>query len=341
MSVLYLLTAPPPPTPGTDAVYQDVELLRRAFPGETMTLAPQQSSTRRVPKQLYGFHKFRRLRVAELRHDINHVFFSKLYAFPALRLLRKPLVYTVTASLDARRRPRALGRLQRLHRVIVSNERDASVLSDWGLTNYTIVPPGVVTAGITTNALPLDRELYLLMASAPWSVGQFASKGIDALLAATEALPFLRLVLLWRGTLPDELHRRLGRLDIGARVEVIDRKVDIGDYLGRAHAAIVLAKESGLVKAYPHSLVESLAAGKPVLLNSAIAMSDYVSRYKCGVVLPDVSPQSLIAAINELKDDYSVLASNTTRLELDRFSADAMVENYRRIYREAGGSLAG
>lgn len=338
MSVLYLLTAPPPPTPGTDAVYQDVDLLRRAFPSEAMTLAPQRSSTRRVPKQLYGLHNVHRLRRAELAHDINHVFFSKLYAFPALRLLRNPLVYTVTASLDGRQRPRGLGWLRGLHRIIVSNDRDARVLSGWGLANHTIVPPGIDTAGITTRALALDHELNLLMASAPWNVSQFASKGIDALLAAAQALPFLRLILLWRGTLPEELQRRIDRMGIGARVEVVNRKVNINDYLKRVHAAIVLAEDGGLVKAYPHSLVEALAAGKPVLLNSAIAMSDYVSINRCGVVLPDVSSHSLVAAINELKLNYSALASNAAKLQGGLFSIDAMVENYRRVYHEAAGS---
>ena len=40
MSVLYLLTAPPPSLEDTDAVFQEVARLRATFGGETVSLFP-------------------------------------------------------------------------------------------------------------------------------------------------------------------------------------------------------------------------------------------------------------------------------------------------------------
>jgi glycosyltransferase involved in cell wall biosynthesis len=333
MSILYLLTAPPPPIEGTDAVFQEVAALRGALQGETVNLCPLKSSTRRFPKQLYGFHKTRQIKDLEQRCKINHIFFSFPYPFPILRLLRNPVFYTVTASLDVNKRPTACARLQKLQRIIVSNERDAAVLKAWGLANYAIIPPGIDTANLTPTTLPLDRELTLLMASAPWHMKQFDSKGIDLLLAAASKLPFLRLILLWRGVLADELARRVERLDIGKRVEIVNRKVNVGDYLKRAHATIVLANNGGLVKSFPHSLVESLVAGKPVLLSDTIAMADYVSSRQCGVVVAPMNIGALTSAIERLMRDYNQLARNATQIGRDVFSIDTMVENYRRLYR--------
>ena len=216
---------------GTDAVFQEVAALRRAWHGETVNLCPIKKSTVRFPKQLYGFHKIREIKSLERQCTFNHIFFSFPYAFPVLRLLRNPVFYTVTASLDVNKRPSAHGRLQKLRCIIVSNERDAAVLKAWGLTNYAIVPPGIDTSGLVPTELPLDRELTLLMASAPWHVRQFDSKGIDLLLAAAAKLPFLRLILLWRGVLADELSWRVKRLGIANRVEIVNRKVNIDDYL--------------------------------------------------------------------------------------------------------------
>ena len=140
------------------------------------------------------------------------------------------------------------------------------------------MPPGVDTGGLTPAPLAIERELVLLMASAPWNRRQFNSKGIDLLLATAAALPFLRLILLWRGVLADEISRRVDHFGLGSRVEIVNRKVDINGYLQRAHASIVLADDGGLVKSFPHSLIELLAAGKPVLLSHTIAMADDVEK---------------------------------------------------------------
>jgi glycosyltransferase involved in cell wall biosynthesis len=332
MSVLYLLTAPPPPFAGTDAVYQDVAILRDAFPGEVINLAPVKSSVHRVPKQFYGFHKIRQIRAAERRCEVNQLFFSLAYPFPVLRFLRNPLFYTITASLDVTKRPSNFGQLAKLARIIVSNERDASVLRAWGLTNYSIVPPAIDTTQIKRTPLLPSTDLTLLMASAPWNHRQFQSKGIDLLLATAASLPFLRLILVWRGVLVEELIKRVERFRIEKRVDVIDSKVNMADYLSRAHATVVFAENGGLVKSFPHSLLESLVAGKPVLLNNTIAMADYVNHRQCGIVISSMTVPALGSAIETLRRNYQLLARHAAQTAADAFSVDAMVDNYRRVY---------
>src|SRR5581483_10102742 len=152
MSILYLLTAPPPPIVGTDAVFQEVTALREAFQGEIANLSPLESSTRLFPKQLFGFHNILGLKRLERRCRLNHLFFSLLYPFPILRLLHNPIIYTVTGSLDVAKPPLAHGRLQRLFRIVVSSRRDAAVLQAWGLTNYTIVSAGIAAPRTKSTA---------------------------------------------------------------------------------------------------------------------------------------------------------------------------------------------
>jgi glycosyltransferase involved in cell wall biosynthesis len=332
MSILYLLTAPPPPIEGTDAVFQEVAALRGAFQGETVNLSPLKSSTRRFPKQLYGFHRLREINNRESRCKINHLFFSSPYPFPILRFLRNPVLYTVTASLDVKKKPPACEQLHKLQGIVVSNERDAAVLKAWGLTNYTIISPGIDMANIMPTTLPLDRKLTLLMASAPWNKRQFDSRGVDLLLATVAKLPFLRLILLWRGVLADQLARRVELLDIGKRVEIVNRKVDVNDYLKRAHATVVLADNGGLVRSIPHSLVESLVAGKPVLLSKTIAMADYVSSRQCGVVVAGMNIETLASAIVILMGRYEEFVRSATQIGRDVFSINTMVDKHRRLY---------
>ena len=242
------------------------------------------------------------------------------------------MVYTVVASLDIGKKPTAIGRLKALHQIVVSNDRDAEVLSSWGLSNFTVIPPGIDTARIVAHRLALDRDLTLLMASAPWVAEQFDLKGVDVLLEAVARLPFLRLILLWRGLLFEELMERIERHGVVDRVEIVNRRVEVSDYLQRAHAAVLLAKRSDIVKAYPHSLIESLVAHKPVIVSSAIPMADYVRQRQCGIVLNDVHIDSIIASVEILRSQYDDLTRNAKLIESDAFSIKSMVERHRDLY---------
>jgi glycosyltransferase involved in cell wall biosynthesis len=249
--------------------------------------------------------------------------------------LRNPVVYTVLTSVRQLERRPSLEWLASLHRIVVSNPRDADTLKSWGLSNYAVVPPAIETARLEKSSLPLAEEMTLLMASAPWAEDQFELKGVDALLDAAARLPRLRLILLWRGVLLKELRARVERRGIKDRIEIIPERADINAYLRRAHATVLAAKRSDIVKAYPHSLLESLAAGKPVILSDALPMADYVRQHGCGIVVEEVSEQTLIEAIEDMRAHYDALAERARLTETQSFSYKAMIENYRAVYRLA------
>jgi glycosyltransferase involved in cell wall biosynthesis len=249
--------------------------------------------------------------------------------------VRNPVVYTVLTSLRHIAKPRRLKFLAGLHCIVVSNERDASILHSWGLTNYAVVPPAIETTRLTQSALPIGDEITLLMASAPWIEEQFEQKGVDDLLEAAANIPKLRLILLWRGLLLNELRQRVARHGIGDRVEIVTERVDIDDYLRRAHAAVLAPKRSDIVKAYPHSLLESLFAGKPVILSAALPMADYVRQQGCGIVVEDVDPKTLMQAIDDLRSRYDELAQRARLVDPQQFSQQAMIDRYRDIYTRA------
>ena len=332
MSVLFLLTSSEPTMEGTDAVFQEVAMLKQAVTGETINLCPRKRPGAPFPPQLFGFHKLPQLWQAERTHQVNHLYFSVPYLFPVLRFLKNPVVYTVVASLAGRSPPANIDRLNALHGIAVSSERDAAVLRAWGVKNCTVVPPAIDAAGLTPQTLPLGTELTLLMASAPWVEEQFDTKGVDVLLEAVARDPAIRLILLWRGLLLDELMARMARLGVGDRVEVVPGHVDIGDYLKRAHAAVLLAKRSDIVKAYPHSLMESLLAGKPVILTEALPMADYVRQRDCGIVAESADSPGLLSAVEALRSRYGALSANARAIESRAFSKVEMIERYRALY---------
>jgi glycosyltransferase involved in cell wall biosynthesis len=329
--ILYLLTAPPPPLEGTDAVAQEAETLRARFGGSVETIAVASRPWVRIPRALYGLQKPWSLRRLEREADLVHVYHAELFAFPVLRLLRKPVVYSVVAGLGDGHLP-GLGFLRRLGAIVVPHQRDLSRLRQLGVSQGHVITGGIDKTRLTFRPAPRGETFVLMSGSPPWTAQQFRTKGVDALLEALRQTPFLRLVFLWRGWFLEELRRRIADRGLADRVEVLADKVDVNEVLGRVHAAVVLAEEPKLVKAFPHSLLEALAAGRPVIVSRGIALAEHVEHTGCGQVVRGVDQADLVKAIGHVKEGYSSFQANAVRVGQRDFSLEGLVESYRGVY---------
>ena len=319
MKVLYLLTAPPPAIEGTDAVLQEAQLLRARFGGELAHVAPSSRPWARVPRPLYGLHALPGIRRLERRVDVIHLFHAELYPFPLIRFLRKPVVYTVVSGLGADRDPSS-GVLGKIKAIVVPGRRDMDRLALRGDPRGHLLPAGIDVSRFSVEPPPADGPFVLLAGSAPWTREQFRTKGVESLLQVVQRTPRLRLVLLWRGWLLEELRRRITDLGLSDRVEVLTEHVDVNEVLAGVHAAVVLASEQRLVKAYPHSLLEALAAGRPVLVSDGITMADYVREAECGEVVTGTDGRSLKEGIRRLRRRYASLQAQARRVGKRDFS---------------------
>ncbi len=330
MNILYHLTILPPPVPQAEALSQEIAALQRHFGGRTVYLNPNQRSPVYVPRLLFGFHKLRQLRALEAGVHVHHVYNPDPFPFPILRMLRRPVVYSLTGGVA--RRPN-VSFFAKLAAVTVMDEGGLARLRGWGLENVSLARPGIDVSRLTPAPLPLGPEIWLMVGSAPWTRGQFRTKGVDALLEAAQRDPRLRLIFLWRGVLAEEMARRVQAMGLQAQATVLDRIVDVNRVLAEVHASVVLADASDIVKAYPHSLIESLAAGKPVLVSRAIPMADYVARTGCGVVVERVTPEGVLTAIARLKEQYDDLQRAARRVGQRDFALDGMIASFEAVYR--------
>jgi glycosyltransferase involved in cell wall biosynthesis len=330
MKVLYHYYAPLPRLENTEAVFQEITALRNRFAGEINTLNPLPHGTY-LSWRLYGLHQLPFLLGMDRRIDIHHVFSASLLPYPVMRLWRKPIIYSVVAGLN--QKLPAPDRFPAGTIITVSNERDERRLQEHGYRPV-VIRPAIETARFFYQAAPTSPVFTMLAGSAPWGLEQFASKGIDALLEVTRKDSRLRLILLWRGLLYDELVQRIHRAGLQDRVEIINERVDVNQMLARVNATAVLAASPEVVKAWPHSLMESLAAGKPVLLSQTIPMSDYVTQHQCGVVIPDHSIQSLETGLNQLINDYQLYQASARQSGQRDFNLELFLNVYARTYEQ-------
>jgi glycosyltransferase involved in cell wall biosynthesis len=339
MSVLYHLATLRPKMPQAEAISQEISTLREQFDGDVVHVNPNQQSALHIPRFLFGFHKLRGIRSLEASLHLHHIYNPDPYPFPYLRALRRPLIYSVTCGVGDRQPNRAF--FASMAAIAVSDRRSLDRLESWGFDNVALVHPGIDTGRFSHSPLPLRSEIILMVGSAPWTRSQFRTKGVDALLSTAKQEPRLRLVFLWRGVLADEMRHRVLRMDLDNQVTVLNRFVDVNSVLAGVHASITLANSPGIVKSYPHSLLESLAAGKPVLVSRAIPMADYVEQTGCGRVVDSVSPTHILAAIESLAAKYATLRESAQEVGHRDFSEDRLVDSSRDMYeRVLGHSLS-
>jgi len=331
--VLYHLNTPPPEIEGTEAVMEEVRFLQQQIPGDVVFLIKNRN--RQLPGQIWlrGLEQAASLRQQEPEIEAHFVFHSELFPFPYLAFLKKPVIYTVVSGLGERPLfpPRFV--INGLHRIIVSNEQDQQWLAEQGIHNTAAIRPGIdLTRFTPTNPPPLD-PVRLLVASAPWTVQQFETKGVRALLEACQQFSWLRLIFLWRGVLYEEMQALISHYNVSAQVEVINRFVDVNIMFSSVHAAALIGNTARHIKAYPLSLLDALAAHRPVILSGCIPMSAFVEQHMCGLVVDGIKLNDLLEKLQMLRRDYENIQEQTTRLNMDAFSVEHMAAAYKNLLR--------
>ncbi len=330
MNILYLLSTLPPKLAAAEAISQEISALQTRFGGDIIYLNPNQHSPIFIPRLLFGFHKLKQLRAQEAHCQLHHFYNPDPFPFPILRQLKRPVIYSVSCGVENRRPNVAF--FNSLAAVAAADERSLQHLQSWGLENVSLVRPGIDTTRFTHVPLALNSEIRLMVGSAPWTKGQFRTKGVEALLAAARQNPQLHLIFLWRGVLAQEMEQRVRQMNLGQQVEVLNRQVDVNQVLADVHASIILATNSAIIKSYPHSLLDSLAAGKPVLVSRSIPMADYVEQTGCGEVVENVTVADILAAVETLASHYEARQAVARQVGQRDFNQQIMLDSFQQLY---------
>lgn len=329
--VLYLTTIPPPAIPGTEAVLQTINHLMSDHDSAHLSLFPFRHPSRWVPARMMGWRQQQQLIRMSAEADIIHVFDATLRPLACLNRLSRPIVYTVSATIGKHLPVRWLR--QRDITVVTNNKRDHKRLSEIDGLRTTMIRPGLDLSRFTYQPPPAGGTFRLLVGSAPWTRAQFRTKGIDALIAAAQQIPWLHLVFLWRNHWLPQLEQRLDCARIRDRTTIHNTHMDVNAVLADCHATTVLATHDRLVKAWPHSAIESLAAGKPVLLSRTIAMSDYVEQQHAGICIPTMETATVRSAITALQTGSNIAAGDALATTAQReFALPAMRNAYQALY---------
>jgi len=269
------------------------------------------------------------LRTFASRFQINHIFASGGERLLTPRLCSMNALLTITKdTVSLANVEKNIPYLRQLKYIVVESERHQDVMSQCSLeeNRVKLIYPGVELKPI----VPATGPFKILFATSPTSPYDLVSRGIFLMLNAAKRVPEVQFVFVWRNKNLAELQEAITRLRV-KNVEIKNGLMDMDKIYQTVHATILPGLEYHSIKPSPHSGIESLAWGKPLLVSSPSSLASLVQRCNCGIVF-EPSVESLHRGIRQLMKCYDEYAVNCHAVIEKKFSQTTFLEKYRQLY---------
>jgi glycosyltransferase involved in cell wall biosynthesis len=165
-------------------------------------------------------------------------------------------------------------------------------------------------------------------------------KGHTYLLAAAARVPDATFVFAGDGPLRAELEAQAGALGIADRCVFLGFRSDVPDLLAAADLLVLPSLYEGL----PVSVLEAMAAERPVVATAIGGTDEAITSEQSGLLVPPRDPIALASAIRRLQADPTLArrlaAAGRARVERE-FSSEVTAGHVMRIYDEALAEAGG
>ncbi len=282
----------------------------------------------------------------------SHLFYGSLFASPIGWLCRVPLIIETPHVREHWRTgwfksryvvDRLVGRC--VDRYIAVSEANARYLvrdkglppkkvivirngSDLGRFDPSARPPAGLRSG-----LGLDEHDPVLLVLARLEPQKGHRVLLDAMAAILREFPRARLICVGEGILRPALEEQAARLGLTESVRFVGYHANVGDWLALADLTVLPSFYEGL----PLVVIESLAAGKPVVATAVDGTPEVVVDGETGLTVQPGDAKALARAICHLlgdPDERRRLGRAGRRWVEQEYSAEAQIASTENLYRQ-------
>jgi glycosyltransferase involved in cell wall biosynthesis len=153
---------------------------------------------------------------------------------------------------------------------------------------------------------------------------------LDAFARVVAKVPASTLLLAGTGETRAALEGQVSRLGLGASVRFLGARSDVPELLAAADVFVL----SSLWEGMPLSVMEAMAAGKPVVCTAVGGSVEIVQNGVNGFLVPSGDSHRLADAMIELADPEkrALFGKRAAGTALDQFDLAAMVRAYEALY---------
>jgi glycosyltransferase involved in cell wall biosynthesis len=317
--------------PKFEAISKEIEILHNKFP--SMIYNPQDKKMRFTKKHISFNYKHFPFPLAAIplrgNKKIAHIYTSLGNRLYLTMVRKKPILLTGAGSASEEKINKCIKHYKKVSHITVESEKDRDFLFSKGFDDnkVSLVYPGIDLSRF--NYSKPDDNFSILFASSPMQKQHFHSRGVNFLLENFNECNKTKLILLWRKKYIEEIKSLIkGHNNIKLINEFIP---NIEDLYNSTHATIFPSLTYLDNKPCPHSIIESLASGKPVAVSSASGIAPLVKKEKCGVVF-DTEKESFVKAMELLTKEYTHFQSKARKTAEKYFSKELFIKQYANIY---------
>ncbi len=158
-------------------------------------------------------------------------------------------------------------------------------------------------------------------------------KGLDFLVSAAARVPEAQFVFAGDGPDRASLEEQALSLGVDDRMTFLGHREDIPDLLASCDLFVLPSLYEGL----PVSVVEAMAAGKPVVASAIGGTDEAVEHGQTGLLVPPGDPEALANAIRTVLSDSALAkrmgAAGRARANQE-FSAETMIQRTTQVYEQ-------
>jgi glycosyltransferase involved in cell wall biosynthesis len=203
---------------------------------------------------------------------------------------------------------------------VIHNAIDVAAFSRAASTNLREALTGGVARPIVLTVARLNKQ-----------------KGLEYLITAAARLPDTLFVIAGEGPDREALEVQARALNAADRVTFLGHRGDVLELLAACDLFVLPSLSEGL----PVSVLEAMAAGKPVVATAIGGTDEAVLHQETGLLVPPGDPVALATAIRTLLADPGlsrrVGAAGRQRVQ-QLFSAETMVGQISRLYEDVLGA---
>ena len=277
-------------------------------------------------------------------HDQYSNFFSVLAArlagvpgvIASKRWLHSPKRYRVTNALGFRVASRVLANSSAVARSLEQDDhlsRDSIVVVPNFVDEAAFTPPDAETQERWHRELRLaDGDLVVGIVASLTPIKDHATL-LEAISALVPGWPRLRLVIVGSGPLLETLRERAIALGIADQVRFAGHLPSVPSPHFMFDVSVLCSQSEG----FPNSLVEAMAAGRPIVATSVGGVPDAVHDGENGLLVPPGNPMALAGALDTVLSDperrrrMGEVGASRARAE---FHAHAVISTLESLYAE-------
>jgi glycosyltransferase involved in cell wall biosynthesis len=146
--------------------------------------------------------------------------------------------------------------------------------------------------------------------------------------------PQAHLLFVGRGALKSELERQVGALGLQERVHLLGLRWDIPEILNATDVFVMGSDYEG----NPLSVMEAMAAGKPMICTAVGGVPELVQDGECSLLVPPRDVKALAGAMRYMLESPKArksMGEASARRAVERFDLRVMTEAYESLYRTA------